>query len=240
MPDGTSQTTLYHARIPIYPRSVKGRFRNLKWGILALAYGVYFLLPWLRWERSIGIPQAVAFDIDARRFYLFDLVVHAQDIFWLAGFLVIAALLLASLAGLLCGCRTEPVAGDLEKSFVNPPDSARPGVYWYFLDGNLNGREMTADLESMKEAGLGNLVNDYFDTGIDRVNKPRRPIPSGRLSARDARRVYLWGTVLVTAAMGALLPGRVFALALVWEALRCPPTSTLSVNRTSSLTRSSS
>jgi geranylgeranylglycerol-phosphate geranylgeranyltransferase len=68
-------------------------------------------------------------------------------------------------------------------------------------------------------AGLGNLVNDYFDTGIDRVNKPRRPIPSGRLSARDARRVYLWGTVLVTAAMGALLPGRVFALALFWEAL---------------------
>ena len=49
-------------------------------------------------------------------------------------------------------------AGELEKNFVNPPDSARPGVYWYFLNGNLNGKEMTADLESMKAAGLGNLI----------------------------------------------------------------------------------
>ena len=68
-------------------------------------------------------------------------------------------------------------------------------------------------------AGLGNLVNDVFDTAIDRVNKPRRPIPSGRVSARHVFRVYLWGTVLVTAAMWALLPGRVFALAVMWEAL---------------------
>ena len=43
-------------------------------------------------------------------------------------------------------------AGDLEKNFVNPPDSAKPGVYWYFMNGNLNGKEMTADLESMKAA----------------------------------------------------------------------------------------
>ncbi len=99
MAGGPSQE-LYQARIPIYPRSVKGRFRTLKWGILALAYGVYFLLPWLRWERSIGIPQAVAFDIEARRFYLFDLVVHAQDIFWLVGLLVIAALLLFFVTGI--------------------------------------------------------------------------------------------------------------------------------------------
>ena len=49
-------------------------------------------------------------------------------------------------------------AGEMEKNFLNPPDSARPGVYWYFMNGNLNGKEMTADLESMKAAGLGNLV----------------------------------------------------------------------------------
>jgi hypothetical protein len=56
-------------------------------------------------------------------------------------------------------------AGELEKNFVNPPDSARPGVYWYFLNGNLNGKEMTADLESMKAAGLGNLVFLEVDIG---------------------------------------------------------------------------
>ena len=92
--------SLYQARIPIYPRSVKGRFRNLKWAILGLAYGVYFLLPWLRWERNVGADQAVLFDIGERKFYLFNLVVHAQDLFWLTGFLVIAALLLFFVTGM--------------------------------------------------------------------------------------------------------------------------------------------
>lgn len=49
-------------------------------------------------------------------------------------------------------------AGTLEEAFRNPPDSARPGVYWYFMDGNLDREEMVKDLESMKQVGLGNLV----------------------------------------------------------------------------------
>jgi hypothetical protein len=81
------------------------------------------------------------------------------------GPLILAAALLAALAGLLGGCRPGPIAGDLEKNFAEPPDSARPGVYWYFLNGNLNGPEMTADLESMKAAGLGNLVFLEVDIG---------------------------------------------------------------------------
>ena len=90
----------YQSRVPIFPRSVKGRFRNLKTAVLVLAYGVYFLLPWLRWERATGSDQAVLFDLVGRRFYLFDLVVYAQDIFWLAGLLVIFALLLFFVTGL--------------------------------------------------------------------------------------------------------------------------------------------
>ncbi len=100
MAESAPQNIIYQARIPIYPRSVKGRFRRLKWGILTFAYGVYFLLPWLRWERVTGPDQAVLFDIAHRRFYLFDLVVHPQDIFWLAGFLVIAAMLLFFVTGI--------------------------------------------------------------------------------------------------------------------------------------------
>ena len=91
---------LYQPRIRIYPRSVKGRFRTIKWAILGLAYGVYFLLPWLRWERNVGPDQAVLFDIVQRKFYLFGLVAHAQDLFWLAGFLMIAALLLFFVTGI--------------------------------------------------------------------------------------------------------------------------------------------
>ncbi len=90
----------YQSRIPIFPRAVKGRFRTLKTAILVLAYGVYFLLPWLRWERETGSNQAVLFDLVGRRFYVFDLVVYAQDIFWLAGLLVIFALLLFFVTGL--------------------------------------------------------------------------------------------------------------------------------------------
>jgi cytochrome c oxidase accessory protein FixG len=100
MNESSSHTPLYEARTHIYPRSVSGRFRRLKWAVMILAYGVYFLLPWMRWEREVGANQAVLFDIAGRKFYLFDLVVHPQDIFWLAGLLMIAAYLLFFVTGL--------------------------------------------------------------------------------------------------------------------------------------------
>jgi cytochrome c oxidase accessory protein FixG len=100
MNDSADSHPLYQARTHIYPRSVRGRFRTLKWSILVLAYGVYFSLPWVRWSRDTDIDQAVVFDLVNRRFYLFDLVVHPQDIFWLAGLLMIAAYLLFFVTGL--------------------------------------------------------------------------------------------------------------------------------------------
>ena len=90
----------FQERIEIFPRSVKGRYRSIKTSILVFAYSIYFLLPWLRWSREVGPEQAVLFDIDGRRFYIFDLVVYAQDIFWLAGLLLIAAFLLFFVTGL--------------------------------------------------------------------------------------------------------------------------------------------
>lgn len=90
----------FQERIEIFPRSVKGRYRSIKNSILILAYTVYFLLPWLRWTREVGPEQAILFDIEVRRFYIFDLVVYAQDIFWLAGLLLIAAFLLFFVTGL--------------------------------------------------------------------------------------------------------------------------------------------
>ncbi|MCP5424117.1 MAG: cytochrome c oxidase accessory protein CcoG [Gammaproteobacteria bacterium] len=95
-----AEQTLYQKRIPIYPRSVKGRFRNLKYGILVLAYGVYFLLPWVRWERANAPDQAVLFDLPGRHFYIFGLSAEPQDIIWLGGLLVIAAMLLFFVTGI--------------------------------------------------------------------------------------------------------------------------------------------
>ena len=57
---------------------------------------------------------------------------------------------------------------DLIAGFQAPPDNARPGVYWYFMDGNLSREGMTADLESMKEAGIGNLVFLEVNVGVPR------------------------------------------------------------------------
>ena len=42
--------------------------------------------------------------------------------------------------------------------FISPPDSARPGVYWFFLDANLSKEGMKADLEAMKRAGIGRAI----------------------------------------------------------------------------------
>ena len=95
----TSEETLYQKRIPIFPRSVKGRYRTLKYSILFFAYAVYFLLPWVPWSRADGPSQTILFDIVERRFYLFDLTVYAQDIFWLAGLLIVAAFLLFFVTG---------------------------------------------------------------------------------------------------------------------------------------------
>ena len=91
----------------IHPRSVKGLFRSFKTGVLVTAYVVFFILPWIPWSRPVGAPQAVLFDLVDKKFYLFGLVVHAQDIFWLAAVLFLAAVLLffsTALAGrVFCG-----------------------------------------------------------------------------------------------------------------------------------------
>jgi alpha-L-rhamnosidase len=56
----------------------------------------------------------------------------------------------------------------LKDGFINPPDSAKPGVYWYIMDGNLDRRSITGDLESMKKAGIGYALFLEVNVGIPR------------------------------------------------------------------------
>jgi hypothetical protein len=56
----------------------------------------------------------------------------------------------------------------LIKGFLNPPPSSKPGVYWYFMDGNMTKESMTKDLESMKKVGIGSLVFLEVNVGIPR------------------------------------------------------------------------
>jgi hypothetical protein len=68
----------------------------------------------------------------------------------------------------LYSCGTGKTVDYLKESFINPPDSSRPGVYWYFMDGNLNREAMTADLESMKRAGIGYVLFLEVNVGVPR------------------------------------------------------------------------
>jgi cytochrome c oxidase accessory protein FixG len=95
--------SLYQGHEKIHPRSVQGVFAKWRWLMVAITQGVFYGLPWLEW----GQRQAVLFDLGARRFYIFGLVLYPQDFIYLAGLLVISALslfLFTAVAGRLwCG-----------------------------------------------------------------------------------------------------------------------------------------
>ena len=61
-----------------------------------------------------------------------------------------------------------PSINSLKRNFQNPPDAARPGVYWYFMDGNLSKEAISKDLESMKAVGIGNVLFLEVNMGIPR------------------------------------------------------------------------
>lgn len=93
---------LYAARQQIYPKLAHGKFRSVKWIVMAVTLGVYYLLPWLRWERGEGIPnQAVLADFESEKFYFFFIEIWPQDIHFLAGLLILASLALFLVTSLL-------------------------------------------------------------------------------------------------------------------------------------------
>ncbi|MBF0147357.1 MAG: cytochrome c oxidase accessory protein CcoG [Magnetococcales bacterium] len=100
--------SLYSDWKKLYPRYQSGFFRNLRWSLILLWLGIYYILPFIRWERPGNLPnQAVLFDLPERKFYIFDLVVWPQEIFLLALLLIAAALglfFITALAGrVFCG-----------------------------------------------------------------------------------------------------------------------------------------
>ena len=91
--DPVEPEKLYAAREPIFPRRVHGKFRNLKWVILALTLGVYYITPWLRWDRGPNMPdQAVLIDLANRRFFFFMIEIWPHEFYFVAGLLIMAGL----------------------------------------------------------------------------------------------------------------------------------------------------
>ncbi|MFA3919585.1 cytochrome c oxidase accessory protein CcoG [Ruegeria hyattellae] len=93
MNDPQPAPSLYAAREPIFPRRVSGAFRNLKWIILAVTLGIYYLTPWIRWDRGPSLPdQAVLLDMANRRFYFFWIEIWPHEFYFVAGLLIMAGL----------------------------------------------------------------------------------------------------------------------------------------------------
>jgi cytochrome c oxidase accessory protein FixG len=83
---------LYATRIKVYPRAVSGRWRTVKWSVLVLLLGIYYAVPWLRWERGPGAPsQAILIDLDGRRGWFFDVVLWPQEVYFVTGALILAS-----------------------------------------------------------------------------------------------------------------------------------------------------
>ncbi len=85
----------YEKRKPIFSKMAHGRWRTIKWLLLVATLSVYYLLPWMRWNRGAGMPnQAILVDLDHARFYFFFIELWPQEVYFFTGLLVVAALAL--------------------------------------------------------------------------------------------------------------------------------------------------
>ena len=88
-----SPPSLYAAREPIFPRRVSGFFRRFKWWIMIVTLGIYYLTPWIRWDRGPSLPdQAVLVDLASRRFYFLWIEIWPHEFYFVAGLLIMAGL----------------------------------------------------------------------------------------------------------------------------------------------------
>jgi cytochrome c oxidase accessory protein FixG len=93
--DAADDMPLYAASAKVYPQSVKGPFRRLKWALLGFCLAVYYILPFIRWDRGEHLPnQAVMVDFERKRLYFFFIELWPQEVYYLTGLLVLAALIL--------------------------------------------------------------------------------------------------------------------------------------------------
>ena len=91
--DRAKSYQLYVGRPAIYPKQAHGFFRTLKWRLMVITLAIYYLTPWVRWDRGPVLPdQAVLLDVANGRIFFFGLEIWPQDFYLLTGVLVISAL----------------------------------------------------------------------------------------------------------------------------------------------------
>ena len=94
----TTQTTeeppkLFEAHEPVFPQRVSGWYRRLKWWLMAFTLSIYYITPWLRWDRGENLPdQAVLIDLARARFFFFWIEIWPHEFYFVAGLLIMAGL----------------------------------------------------------------------------------------------------------------------------------------------------
>ncbi len=89
----TRRQPLYAARRKIFPKRASGTFRRFKWLVMLLTLGIYYITPWLRWDRGpYASDQAVLIDLESRRFFFFFIEIWPQEFYYVAGLLVMAGI----------------------------------------------------------------------------------------------------------------------------------------------------
>jgi len=84
---------LYATRVKVFPRRIAGLFRALKWWVMGITLAIYYITPWLRWDRGPYAPdQAVLIDLANRRFYFFFIEIWPQEFYYIAGLLIMAGI----------------------------------------------------------------------------------------------------------------------------------------------------
>ncbi len=92
---GMFAPSLYADHVKVYPRAVSGYFRNIKWGVLILCLALYYIGPWIRWDRGPNAPdQALLLDMEGRRGYFFWIEIWPQEIYYITGLLILGAVAL--------------------------------------------------------------------------------------------------------------------------------------------------
>ena len=87
--------SLYKPRTPIYPKLVHGKWRNVKWALLVVTLAIYYVVPWIRWHRPpAASQQAVLVDFAHQHFYFFFITLWPEEVYFITGLLIMAALAL--------------------------------------------------------------------------------------------------------------------------------------------------
>ena len=91
-PKTQPEIQLFAQQKKIYPQAVRGRYRKLKWWLTLVLCGIFYLSPWLRWDRGANTPnQAILIDMMHARAYFFGIEIWSQEVYYITGILILAA-----------------------------------------------------------------------------------------------------------------------------------------------------